>query len=300
MSKKNRLVIICILTFLFCISSVIYFNFYGKNTTSFLTSDTPEVISKSKGPNDFRFVKSDQRADKIPVLVYQDIQNTPTSNNPNVIPQAQLAAHLQYLSLNGFTTITGQEFIDAYNGKINLPKKSVLLTFDGGFESVSTIVNPLLNKYGLYAVSFITGKNINSSDQYLTTAEIQQILKEKRITFESNTYDLDKVGKESGVINEVSVAKIIEDNKNIEKILRHKTNMLSYPFGEFSDSAIKGIESANIPFAFAITSGSSNWVALNETRSLDNVEIQNPRALPRVKINANITIAEYRELLIDY
>ena len=62
---------------------------------------------------------------------------------------------LDFLAGNHYRTLNGEEFRAAIAGEIELPKNSVLLTFDDGAASLWTVAFPLLRKYGFRAVSFL-------------------------------------------------------------------------------------------------------------------------------------------------
>lgn len=258
-----------------------------------------EEIAAKKNVQRFTEVSKEQRSIRIPVLMYHDIQDIPQSNDPNIMPKSQFEAQLKYLKDNGFTTITAQEFMDAYSGKVNLPKNTLMLTFDDGFKSMKTIVHPLLKQYDMHAVSFIIGDYTNRPDFHLTIDEIKSLQAEHTIDFESHTFNFHRDGTVKGIINEMPVNEIVADNQKMESIINHKTDFLAYPSGAFSNSAIEGLKASNIPFGFAITSGFSTWVYLNETHTTTKGEVQNPQTLPRVRINANTPIAEYANLITD-
>ncbi len=248
----------------------------------------------------FAHVTDAEKITRLPILMYHDVQDITTSNDGNVLPKEQFEAQLQYLKNNGFTTITVQEFVDAYNGKINLPPKTLLMTFDDGFQSIKTIVAPLLQAYDMYATSFIIGDYIHRPDWHLTADDIQQLqTNNKHINFESHTYNLHQDGVSKGLINEVTTAEIIADNEKMAALLGHPIQIVCYPFGAYSDHAIEGLSQAGVPFAFAIHSGTSSWTYLNDTHTNSAGEQQDPRALPRVRINANMSIETFAELITD-
>lgn len=54
---------------------------------------------------------------------------------------------MAWLRDNGYQPISVQQILDAHDGKIVLPEKAVLLTFDDGYSSFYTRVWPLLKAY---------------------------------------------------------------------------------------------------------------------------------------------------------
>ena len=64
--------------------------------------------------------------------------------------------HLKYIKENGFYTATLKELEDYLDGKIDLPKKSVVITIDDGWFVSRAIER--LEKYDLHGVLFLLGK----------------------------------------------------------------------------------------------------------------------------------------------
>lgn len=302
--KKRKWIFAALLVpsiFLGSLFGYIYFNNQSvqKQSKELPVQTKEEPLPQAKSKHRFDTVTKEQAAQKIPILMYHDVQNIPSSTDLNIMPSSQFEAQLIYLKENGYTTITVEEFIDAYNWKINLPQKSVLLTLDDGFQSIKTIVNPLLKKYDMRATSFIIGSYIERPQWHLTGDDIKTVASDKYIDFESHTFDLHKDGKTKGLINETLPADIHGDNTKLEAVIGHKTNILCYPFGAFSQNALDGLQAAHIPFGFAIKSGTSSWVSLNQTHTTQTGEIQNPLALPRVRVNANISISDFATLISE-
>lgn len=263
-------------------------------------STTPSIPSTPSTPESrFASITKEQRIQRFPVLKYNDIQDIPQSTDADIMPKVKFEEQMKYLKDNGYTTITAQEFIDAYNGKVNLPKNSVMLTFDGGYQSMKTIVNPILKQYNLHAISFVVGSFTSRPDTYLTVDDIKTLKNDNTIDFESHTFDFYKDGKIKGIINETPAVDIVSDNKKNEEIIGHKINFLCYPFGAYSDNAIEGLKASNIPFGFAVTTGASNWIYVNEAHTTTKGEVQNPFTLPRVRITPSMSIQAYADLITD-
>ena len=61
---------------------------------------------------------------------------------PQTIRVETIIAHFNWLKINGYAVISFQDVLDARAGKKTLPEKSVLLTFDDGYESFYLLVFP--------------------------------------------------------------------------------------------------------------------------------------------------------------
>jgi peptidoglycan/xylan/chitin deacetylase (PgdA/CDA1 family) len=93
---------------------------------------------------------------RVPILMYHEIAQRPeTTSNLSVPPEA-LAAQLAYLSAEGYRTITAAELAAILTAGGELPSRTVLLSFDDGFEDFHSRAMPLLARYGFTATVFVT------------------------------------------------------------------------------------------------------------------------------------------------
>jgi Polysaccharide deacetylase len=95
---------------------------------------------------------------QIPVLCFHGI-GTPSPVTGSVgnynVTLGNFTAEMAYLSQQGYTTITPQQYANWLNGiRQLLPAKPILLTFDDAFVS-DTQATPVLDKYGFRAVVFV-------------------------------------------------------------------------------------------------------------------------------------------------
>ena len=97
----------------------------------------------------------------IPVLNYHFFYSGDYSSCGQAIciSASKFEEHLKYLTENGFKTLTMQEFVDWYEGRIEVPYKSVLITIDDGAMGTSlsngNILIPLLERYQVHATLFL-------------------------------------------------------------------------------------------------------------------------------------------------
>ena len=100
-------------------------------------------------------------ATDIPVLNYHFFYNDDFNNcNEEIcLAASKFEEQLKYLVDNGYKTLTMTEFINWYEGRIEVPDKSVLITVDDGAMGTSfingNILIPLLEKYKVHATLFL-------------------------------------------------------------------------------------------------------------------------------------------------
>lgn len=83
----------------------------------------------------------------LPILMYHDVTDGPTSDNPMVVTTEKLEGDLCWLKENGYHTILPRELTAGEP----LPEKPVMITFDDGYVSNYRLLFPLLQKYQMKA-----------------------------------------------------------------------------------------------------------------------------------------------------
>lgn len=69
-------------------------------------------------------------------------------------------SQLEYLKQQSYYFLTAEEYYQWYMGKVKIPRKSVLLTFDDGEQSFVDLVLPILEKEKIPALLFVIGKRM--------------------------------------------------------------------------------------------------------------------------------------------
>lgn len=266
------------------------------------SNDGPKVVQtpKKETATKIRFtdVKKENSAPRIPILLYGEVAETDTSTNPNTISKQAFQEQMLFLKTNGYTTISINEFIAAYNGEIYLPKKSVLVTFDAGYRSLKMFINTFLIKNELNATAFVVGNQTSQPNKFLNEKDIFNIQMDHRFDIESQSFDLYDGNSNINFAN-VSDTAFQDDNKKMENLLGHKTRVFSYPKGNANLLATDRVKNANIKFGFTIKSGIADWVELNSTKTSPFGDKQNALSLPRVVIKPNTTVQQFSKLVTD-
>lgn len=134
---------------------------------------------------------------RLPVLMYHKVSEEEDTGNLNVSPK-QLEAQFRYLIKKGYSAISVHKLIRHISTGELLPKRPVLITFDDGYESHFLNVYPLLLKYNLRALIFLTAGFIQtdkstSQKEYLHINHIlemnQEIVEYGLHTMSHESYD---------------------------------------------------------------------------------------------------------------
>lgn len=138
--------------------------------------------------------------------------------------------------------------------KMNLPAKSVVITFDDGLKSVSRYAYPVLKAYGFKATAFIISSRIKRHPQkwapkylqFMSVSELEQI--GDVFDIQSHTHFLHRVdGNKHPILLSRSHHVILFDFARSRRALAQfnpHVLYLSYPFGAYDDKAVKAANDA--------------------------------------------------------
>ena len=218
----------------------------------------------------------------IPVLMYHWFyddtkgEKPGSSNSHNYLSKTEFEKQIKYLKDNNFYFPTWDELNDYIDGKIDLPKKSVILTDDDCVVSLFTVALPVLQKYEVPMTSYcITSK-----------ATWQNYIDEELLDFQSHTDLLHKrscKGSWDGAVMCSSYDVIYKDIKtSVEKMKNNDS--FAYPFGHYNNNTINALKENGIKLAFTINEGNVKRGA-------------NKYKLPRVRISHGTSISTYKKLV---
>lgn len=225
-----------------------------------------------------------RNACRIPVITYHRVvtdrekKSAKFRRSSLAISKSDFEKQMKWLYKNGYRTINCEEFYLWHEGKIKLPKKSVLITFDDGHIGVAENALPVLEKYGLKGTSFIIGnstkKNRKRSIGYKRMLEIMETYPD--LEFQSHTYKLHKHYGRKG-----EYEKVLKDAEKQKSI--YGFEYLAYPFGRYTPAMIRAYKRSGIKMAF--TYGQNDYATRH----------QNLYKIRRIKIYGGASMAEFKK-----
>ena len=236
-------------------------------------------------------------ADKIPILTFHRIVTD--KNKKEKYPKDQWTAsisdfekQMKYLHDNKYRTISVTEFENWYNGKIELPKKTAMITFDDGDYEIYYLVLPVLKKYNIKATDFIIGSFTNNFTMKLQDEGRYRIGRDlinkvayeyPNLKFESHTYNLHYRDINMKPIAYSKTYDEFMDDFASNKNMNFNFNYIAYPFGVATFDFLKAAEDSGMRLGFEF--GAKGYRCA--TRS------DGKYTIPRVKINGQITYNQY-------
>ncbi|MFD3158518.1 polysaccharide deacetylase family protein [Haloimpatiens sp. FM7330] len=188
----------------------------------------------------------------IPVLMYHSISND--EEGLFVVCKEEFEKQMNYLKNTGFKTLTLDELFKYFRNNEKVPQKSVVITFDDGYEDNYTNAYPILRKNKMKATVFVVTNCIDKGSYYMNSNQLKEI-QNTCIDVQSHTLDHSKLDKLS---YEKQVKELKGSKSFLEKLLNKKVEYLAYPFGRYNDNTLKAIDKCNYKMAFTTRIGWSN------------------------------------------
>lgn len=125
-------------------------------------------------------------AQEVPVLLYHGIFDGPDDGFN--ISKETFIEQMKSLKRNGYTTISMSQYLNFLAGKIDLPYKSVLITFDDGRKDSYYRADSVLNAMKFKAVMFLTSgySLVDGSNYYVDSDEVTHMHKSGRWDIEAH------------------------------------------------------------------------------------------------------------------
>ena len=153
---------------------------------------------------------------------------------------------MKYLRDKGYNVITLKEAVSYIGQRRRLPRKTVAITIDDGYENNFVSAYPILKKYGVPATIFvITGKI--GSEGFVTWDEIKEMSDSGIIDIESHT----KEHKWLTGLDDKTLEDELEGSKKIlESRLGKEVPFVCYPMGGYNERVETVARSAGYKAAF--------------------------------------------------
>ncbi len=174
----------------------------------------------------------------VPIMMYHNVDNTHYSEGNWITPE-NFERHMIYLKEHGYNVISLDELVTAIKEKQHISRKTVVITFDDGFENNYTNAYPILKQYGFPATMFIPSDLVNTKGR-LTWEEIKEMAK--------HGVDIGSHGRVGEYLPSFSKKRqrdeIFTSKRILEDKLGRKISYFAYPIGGFTQDIKKMLVSA--------------------------------------------------------
>lgn len=213
----------------------------------------------------------------LPICMYHYVYNPaspPENLDSNYISTDSLAEEMKYLHDNGYYFPTWQEVRDYVDGRLLLPEKSIVLTFDDG-PNYMYLGTPILEQYQTPATSFVITSYWNSREMLYGYAS-------DYLTFESHSHKMHQGGGSighGGIYTAMTREEVLADLEQSFEICGNR-DAFAYPFGDYTEEGCSTLEEAGL--LCAVT-----------TENAKCYPGDNPYMLPRVRMLGTQTLEAF-------
>ena len=258
--------------------------------------EKPLIMSRLSSP--FTYDTGGIRADGyqlVTILTYHDIRET--SRSQMQVTQQEFEEQMSYLHANGYRVISLESFYNFINLRQGVPDKSVVITFDDGWNSIYTAGYPILKKYGFPATIFIYTDFISPGNKMALTWDMMREMSAGGIDIQvhSRTHEQDMPWKREAE-TEQDYRKRLDSElllpKNlVEQQIGKRIKYIAYPYGQFNDTFIEtarkaGYEGGLTVFGATVDDG-------EVVRKRDNPVFNKPFKVNRVQILAGTPLEKF-------
>jgi peptidoglycan/xylan/chitin deacetylase (PgdA/CDA1 family) len=186
-----------------------------------------------------------------PVLMYHDIKATPI--NGFDVSQKDFVEQLDWLAEQGYRSLSMDDFLERVNNNLPFPEKSVLITFDDGYEGIYKYAAPELAKRNMHATFFIFKDGINSAlpgYSYVSDKQLKELAVNPLFSIQSHTITHSDLSKSSKMKIQQEVA---DSKKFIKNYTEKPCRVIAYPYGHYNRDVLQVVEEAGYEAAFSVS-----------------------------------------------
>jgi peptidoglycan/xylan/chitin deacetylase (PgdA/CDA1 family) len=176
---------------------------------------------------------------RLPILMYHYIRTPPSTRTDmlgyrlSVSPQ-DFQSQMDWLYANHFNPVTFDQVRAYFAGRVPLPAKPVVLTFDDGYADLYTTAFPILQAHAFTAVAYIVSGFVDR-DRYVTHDQVLQ-MDRAGIEIASHTVDHADMARASFGM---ATYQLVQSKHWLESLVGHPVVDFAYPSGRYSPQTIQ-------------------------------------------------------------
>lgn len=209
---------------------------------------------------------------------------------PLFVTLEQFEEQMKYLHTENYHTLTLDEVKDYYYGGKDIPKRSILLTFDDCYQSLKKYAYPILVEYGFHAVSFVVTSWLHDKrkefNPHRSVCLTKDDLAEMADVFQYANHT-DSFHQRTDPTTSMMMAAADEEfAKDLDKCNGYVPvkDVFAYPFGLFNERNVKLLKEKGFKLAFTTEAG-------------QNTKEMNPLCLKRNAVPYFIDLDAFKKIL---
>jgi len=189
----------------------------------------------------------------VPILCYHNLG--PQSKGRLLLGASQFEQQMRYLKSQGYRVISLGDFIEWVEGKRQLPKRAVVLTFDDGYRAFREFAYPVLKELGFTATLFVYTDYVGAGRNALSWDDLKAL--------QADGFDVQAHSKTHGDLRRAAgetdaqfarrmQLELAEPLKLFQRHLGRSSERLAYPYGRTDDDVIAKAKEVGYVAAFTV------------------------------------------------
>lgn len=186
---------------------------------------------------------------QVPILMYHAVEPSWFEPLNNVRPE-NFSRQMAYFKERGYKVLSLEQFVDDLRAGRWHDRKSLVITFDDGYENNYTAAYPILKKNAFPATLFVEVAHIGNPGR-VTWDQVKE-MDAGGFNVQSHLMTGAYLPK---LMHEQAFAEISESKRVLEAELGHPVDFLAYPIGGFSEDIKQIVKQSGYKAAFATNRG---------------------------------------------
>jgi peptidoglycan/xylan/chitin deacetylase (PgdA/CDA1 family) len=201
----------------------------------------------------------------VPILLYHSVSDSPSSYIRRLaVPPDTFRRHLAAIAGRGCTTLTVSEYVDAAaTGPANVPDRTVVVTFDDGYEDFYEHALPALLDFGIKATVYVTSGFLREFDDGTAAAACGRMMDVTQLQYAADAGT--EIGGHTHSHPELDTLRHADARDEIERcksllteVLGREIRSFAYPYGYSSASVRRLVEAAGYDSACGVKNAISS------------------------------------------
>ncbi|MFZ4698742.1 MAG: polysaccharide deacetylase family protein [Candidatus Methylumidiphilus sp.] len=202
----------------------------------------------------------------ISVLMYHQVGKfkEPETHRSSYCEVDRFHAQMALLKFAGYQVISLEEAYSALFANVALPRRSVVLSFDDGYENFADNALPILAEFGYPSVLFAVSGLLGQPAQWLAgerekppllSASRLRELRSAKVEIGSHTISHPRLGR---LPPEQAWREIADSKSELEQVLGEPVKFFAYPYGDYNPDVRDAVERAGYQAALTCSRGLAN------------------------------------------
>ena len=224
----------------------------------------------------------------VPILCYHNLG--PESKGRLLLAASKFDEQMRYLKANGYRVISMAEFVEFTRLGRQLPRKSVVLTFDDGYKSFMQYAYPLLKELGFTATLFVYTDYVGAGKNAFTWQDLKELA--------AAGFDVQAHSKSHGDLRRIAgepdatyvrrmQAELGQPQDLFKRNLGRPSTIIAYPYGSWDESLLSRLAEYGYVSGFSV-------------RRQGNASFVRPLAANRSQIYSEMTMDDFIKNLNVY